>query len=88
MDVGMEHEGTSLKIGYLNFNFDELLPKYLESYDIVIRDSQSMQLALEIFHACAKVHPQSETNLQELCHLAEQTEQGSQSDEEIANVIA
>uniref|UniRef100_A0A7E4UMG3 5'-nucleotidase n=1 Tax=Panagrellus redivivus TaxID=6233 RepID=A0A7E4UMG3_PANRE len=89
MDVGIENEGTSLKIGFLNFDFDNLLPRYTEVYDIVIIDSQTMELPLEIFRFCGLTHPQSVTNLQDLCHATVASEKPKTEDDmAVPNVSA
>ncbi|GMR40234.1 hypothetical protein PMAYCL1PPCAC_10429, partial [Pristionchus mayeri] len=50
--VGLEHhkESDTLKIGFLNKK-DELLPYYLDGYDIVIIDDQSMDVPRQIIDA-------------------------------------
>uniref|UniRef100_A0A0K0ECN8 5'-nucleotidase n=1 Tax=Strongyloides stercoralis TaxID=6248 RepID=A0A0K0ECN8_STRER len=50
MDAGVENEGIALKIGFLNFNFENLLPKYSEGYDIVIINDQSMDVPNHILN--------------------------------------
>uniref|UniRef100_A0AC34RQV1 5'-nucleotidase n=1 Tax=Panagrolaimus sp. JU765 TaxID=591449 RepID=A0AC34RQV1_9BILA len=51
MDKGIG-ESLALKIGYLNRDFDVLLEKYLNAFDIVLIDCQSMEVPLDIFKLC------------------------------------
>ncbi|WKX91845.1 hypothetical protein Q1695_010124 [Nippostrongylus brasiliensis] len=44
MDVGVEKQGPTLKIGFLNSDISNLLSHYLEVYDIVLVQDQSMQV--------------------------------------------
>lgn len=41
MAAGMPNLKNILKIGFLNEHFDELLPRYMEIYDIVIIDDST-----------------------------------------------
>lgn len=44
MDVGVAHRGTVLKIGYLNSQVDGLLTSYLNGFDIVLVEDQTMHV--------------------------------------------
>ena len=46
MANGMDHE-TVLKVGFLNENVEELLPKYKEVYDVVITNDGDFELINE-----------------------------------------
>lgn len=91
MDVGIENEGIALKIGFLNFDFEKLMDKYMDVYDIVLVDCQSMEIPLEVFRFCGIVHSQSQTVLADYCHAKEADK--THSDDELssspsANVLA
>ncbi|EYC45681.1 hypothetical protein Y032_0420g1146 [Ancylostoma ceylanicum] len=54
MDVGVEKEGPTLKIGFLNSDVDNLLEHYLDVFDVVLVRDQSMQIPDAIVQAIAE----------------------------------
>ncbi|GFS92203.1 7-methylguanosine phosphate-specific 5'-nucleotidase [Nephila pilipes] len=44
MAAGVQDADVMLKIGFLNFKIEENLPKYLDAFDIVLSDDQSMDV--------------------------------------------
>ncbi|CAJ0930030.1 unnamed protein product, partial [Mesorhabditis belari] len=44
MDVGVNHQGHTLRIGFLNFYSDDLLEKFLHGYDLVIINDQTINI--------------------------------------------
>lgn len=53
MDVGVEKDGPTLKIGFLNTDVSTLLDHYMEVYDVVLVQDQSMQIPDAILQAIA-----------------------------------
>ncbi|XP_071038301.1 7-methylguanosine phosphate-specific 5'-nucleotidase isoform X2 [Parasteatoda tepidariorum] len=51
MAEGAENVNVTLKIGYLNFNIEKSLPDYLDSYDIVLTDDQSMDVLVGLLQS-------------------------------------
>ncbi|KAJ1348955.1 hypothetical protein KIN20_004363 [Parelaphostrongylus tenuis] len=51
MDIGIAHAGTVLKIGFLNNKVDELLSSYLDGFDIVIVQDQTIDVPSLILSA-------------------------------------
>ncbi|KJH51191.1 HAD hydrolase, family IE [Dictyocaulus viviparus] len=54
MDTGMAHIGTILKIGFLNSNVDGLLDSYLDGFDIVLVQDQTVDVPDLILQALIK----------------------------------
>lgn len=50
MSDGMAHQ-VELKIGFLNHDVDELLPRYLDLYDIVVLGDPPLDLPNDIIKA-------------------------------------
>nr|XP_023030478.1 7-methylguanosine phosphate-specific 5'-nucleotidase [Leptinotarsa decemlineata] len=60
MAEGMEHLETVLKIGFLYERSEEALPSYMETFDIVLRDDQTMDVPKAIFNIIAVPNAGSE----------------------------
>ncbi|EPB76417.1 Pyrimidine 5'-nucleotidase [Ancylostoma ceylanicum] len=54
MDVGVDHSGTVLRIGYLNSNAEKLLELYLDGFDIVLVEDQTTDVPDLILQALVK----------------------------------
>ncbi|RCN51317.1 HAD hydrolase, family IE [Ancylostoma caninum] len=54
MDVGVDHSGTVLRIGYLNSNAEKLLELYLDGFDVVLVEDQTMDVPDLILQALVK----------------------------------
>ncbi|CAJ0952016.1 unnamed protein product, partial [Mesorhabditis belari] len=44
MDVGEDHQGVTLKIGFLNKYSDDLYKRFLQGFDIVVLNDQTMKI--------------------------------------------
>ncbi|KAJ1368952.1 hypothetical protein KIN20_030318 [Parelaphostrongylus tenuis] len=53
MDVGVEKKALTLKIGFLNSDVSNLLDHYMDAYDMVLVQDQSMQIPNHILQAIA-----------------------------------
>ncbi|VDM59610.1 unnamed protein product [Angiostrongylus costaricensis] len=53
MDVGVEKKSLTLKIGFLNSDVNNLVDHYMEVYDMVLVQDQSMQIPNSIVQAIA-----------------------------------
>ncbi|BET01464.1 Pyrimidine 5'-nucleotidase (UMHypothetical protein-1) [Nesidiocoris tenuis] len=54
MDEGVHGDVVTVKIGFLSVNMDEYLPQYLEKFDIVLLDDQTMDIFNAILDQFAK----------------------------------
>ena len=50
MDVGVVNEGAVFKIGFLNFDVEHLLPKYLAGYDMVLVEDLTMDVPMKLLN--------------------------------------
>ncbi|CAB3410021.1 unnamed protein product [Caenorhabditis bovis] len=57
MDVGVEEEQLSLKIGFVNHDVEKLVPKYLNFFDIVLVEDQTMNVPNKILEAIYAAKP-------------------------------
>uniref|UniRef100_A0A914R4U0 5'-nucleotidase n=1 Tax=Parascaris equorum TaxID=6256 RepID=A0A914R4U0_PAREQ len=83
MDVGVAGEMMALKIGFLNFNVDTLLDNFLDGYDIVLIDDQTVQVARNIIDLVAEsksLHFAASSTSCRIEAVEEQQQRGEETD--------